>query len=60
MEQDELKRNLDKIYKVGFKNGQIEMKNKVLKKINRNWNLLRIKNPLDLAIEIIKIIDKIK
>lgn len=31
---------VDTVYSVGFKNGQIEMKNKVLKKLNRDWTLI--------------------
>jgi hypothetical protein len=31
---EELKKYLDKVYAIGFKNGQIEMKNRVLIKIN--------------------------
>ena len=50
----------DKIYAVGFKNGQIEMKNKVLKNINRDWNLITIKPPMDLIVTILKKVNKIK
>lgn len=49
----------DKIYAVGFKNGQIEMKNKVLKKINRDWTLVTIKRPMELAMKILKMINKL-
>lgn len=34
------KKHLDEIYSIGFRNGQIEMRNKVLKSINRDWSLL--------------------
>lgn len=37
MNEKELEEALDKVYAVGFKNGQIAMKNKILKAINRDW-----------------------
>lgn len=59
MSEEELKAYLDKVYAIGFKNGQIEMKNKVLKKINRDWDLILIKKPMDLIMEILKKVNKI-
>lgn len=44
----------DEIYAIGFRNGQIEMKNKVLMKINRNWTL-----PVEPAMKILKMVNKI-
>lgn len=41
MNEDDVKIILDKVYAIGFKNGQIEMKNKVLKSINLDWSLVR-------------------
>jgi len=35
MTEEELKKITDEIYNIGFKNGGIEMKNKILKTINR-------------------------
>jgi hypothetical protein len=52
----ETKKIADKIYKVGVKNGGILMKNKILKKLNRDWTL----RPIDTVIKILKIINKIK
>jgi hypothetical protein len=60
MDEKELKAYLDKVYAIGFKNGQIEMKNKVLVKINRDWDLVAIKQPIDLIMEIIKKVDKVR
>lgn len=60
MTKSELKKNLDEVYAVGFKNGQIEMKNKVLMKINRDWKLVTIKQPMDLIMEILKKVNKIR
>ncbi len=55
-----LKENLDEVYSVGFRNGQIEMKNKVLKAINRDWSLVTIKKPLDVAMKIMKKVNSLK
>lgn len=51
----EAKKIADKIYKVGLKNGSILMKNKILKRLNRDWTL-----PVNLMIKVLKIINKIK
>lgn len=40
MSEEELKKGLDEVYAVGFRNGQIEMRNKILKSINRDWRLI--------------------
>lgn len=45
------------IYEQGFKNGSIEMKNKVLKEINRDISLFTTKNE---TLRILKKIDKMK
>lgn len=50
----------DEIYNVGFKNGRIEMKNKIIKKINQNWLFVTIKDPFTLIVAIMKFISKIK
>jgi hypothetical protein len=60
MEEGEIKKCLDSVYAIGFKNGQIEMKNKVLKKINRDWSLVTIHKPMDLIIAILKSVQKIR
>lgn len=58
--KNETKEIADKIYAVGFKNGQIEMKNKVLKTINRDWDLITIKRPMDLIMRVLKKVNKIR
>ena len=67
MDEEELKKYMDKVYAVGFKNGQIEMRNRVLMKINRTvkfWlggsasmmvDLLKTINKLPLTKDITKI-----
>jgi len=56
----ETKEIADKIYKVGFRNGGIAMKSKILKKINRDWKLSTAKTSAGLIVEILKVINKIK
>lgn len=56
----ELKEVTDQIYNVGFTNGGIEMKNKILKRINRDFTLAWKKESVDLVIKILKIINKVK
>ncbi len=56
----ETKEIADKIYAVGFRNGQLEMRNKVLKRINRDRDLITIKSPMDLIMRILKTVNKIK
>lgn len=51
------KEQLDAVYSIGFKNGQIEMRNKVLKSINRDWSLIR---DADLLIKVMKKINKLR
>jgi hypothetical protein len=55
--QEEVKKALDEVYAVGFRNGQIEMKNKILKSINRDWSL--ITNP-SLMVKLMKKIQHLK
>jgi len=57
MTQFELKEAMDKVYSVGFKNGQIFMKSKILKALNRDWSL--ITDPR-LLIRILKKINSMK
>lgn len=52
---EEIKNIYDKIYQVGFKNGQIEMRNKILKSINRNWSLIP---NADLMVKLMKNINR--
>ena len=58
-EQLEVEKIADRIYNVGFRNGQIDMQSKVLKKINRDWSLLALK-PTALIMQILKSVNKIK
>lgn len=58
MKEEDLIKLADEIYAVGFKNGQIEMKNKVLKRINRDWTLIGMKT-VDALIMILKGVNKI-
>lgn len=51
------KEDLDEAYSIGFRNGQIEMRNKVLKSINRDWSLLP---NADLVIKLMKKINKLR
>lgn len=60
MKEEELKEYLDEVYNIGFKNGCIEMKNKVLKTLNTDWKLFGTKVEVDLLVKILKKIDKIK
>lgn len=57
MEEEEIKKGLDEVYAVGFKNGQIEMRNKILKSINRDWSLVM---HVDLMVKLMKKINRIK
>lgn len=57
----EFKAFADEVYKTGLKHGGIEMKNKILKSINRDWKLVSSnKTPAGLIVEILKKINKIK
>ena len=51
------KEHLDAVYSIGFKNGQIEMRNKVLKSINQDWSLLPDAN---LMMKVMKKINKLR
>ena len=59
MTEKDIENWAESVYALGFKNGQIEMKNKILKNINRNWNLVTTKRPMSVATEILKKIYKI-
>ena len=50
----------DKIYTIGFRNGQVAMRNRVLQKINHDWTLVTIKPPMDLIMKILKNVSKIR
>ncbi len=52
-----LKQQLDEVYSVGFRNGQIEMRNNVLKAINRDWTLVK---DFALMVKIMKKINKLR
>jgi len=57
MKEEELKKYLDEVYAIGFKNGQIEMRNKILKSINRDWKLM---SNADLTVKLLKKINCLK
>lgn len=52
-----LKKSADKIYAMGYRNGQIEMKNRVLKLVNRDWTIVG-KSAVDTAMYFLKKINK--
>ncbi len=56
----ETKKIADEIYAVGFRNGQIDMKNRVLKKINRDWSLVTMTKPFEAPMRIMRMINRIK
>ncbi len=61
--QDELQlieRKLDEVYEVGFKNGRIDMKSKILKSLNRDWKLFTTVPEVSLLVKILKKINKLK
>lgn len=60
MTEKQLKEKLDQVYRVGRRNGSIEMKSKILKSLNRDWSLFRTKSELDLCIKILKKINRLK
>lgn len=57
MKEDEVKKYLDEVYGIGFKNGQIEMRNKILKFMNRDYDLLP---NVDLMVKLMKKIDRLR
>jgi len=59
MKEEEMRKITDEVYMIGNRNGGIEMKNRILKKINRDWKLPTIKPSGDLVIKILEKIDKI-
>lgn len=56
----DIKKELDKLYDTGFNNGSIEMKNKIMKSLNRDWRMFTSVAQVKLLIKILKKIDKIK
>lgn len=56
----ELKEAMDEVYAIGFKNGGIEMKNKILKKINRDFSLFINQKAGFVAVKILKMVAKLK
>lgn len=58
MKEEELKEYMDRVYAVGFRNGQIEMKNRVLMKLNRDIKLW-IGGKADFMMELLKKINKL-
>jgi hypothetical protein len=60
MNEKDLKEKLDEIYNIGVKNGGIEMKNKILKSLNRDWKLFSEAPKVSFLMKILKKINKIK
>lgn len=58
--EKEVKDVMDEVYNIGLKNGRIEMKNKILKSLNRDWKLFSTAPQVDLLIKILKKINRIK
>lgn len=56
----EMKKYLDEVYEVGLKNGRIEMKNKILKSLNRDWKLFKNKAEFDLMVKILKKVNRLQ
>lgn len=59
MKKADLKEAMDKVYAAGFKNGQIEMRNNVLKLINRDYSVFDLRG-VKLGVYYMKKINKIK
>lgn len=55
----ELKEKLDEVYNIGVKNGRIEMKNKILKSINRDWKLFTTAPEMHLLVKVLKKINRL-
>ena len=56
-----IKGQLDEVYNIGVRNGEILMKNEILKQLNRDWNLWGWKKEnLDLCVKVLKKINRIK
>lgn len=59
MKEEELKKYMEEVYLIGFKNGQIEMKNRVLIKLNRDVNFWTSKNNANFLVTLLKTINKL-
>ena len=59
-EEKYLQQRMDEVYAIGFKNGQIEMQNRVLKLINTDLDIMAIRNSVDVAMHFIKRIKKMR
>jgi hypothetical protein len=59
MDDSTFKEALDDVYSAGFRNGALEMKNKVLKSINRDWNLFGTPAELKLMVKVMKKINRL-
>ena len=60
MKEKTLKQGMDEVYSIGLKNGSIEMKNKIMKSLNRDWKLFRTTEEIRMLIKVLKKINKIK
>lgn len=59
-EKKALKSTLNQVYSIGFRNGQIDIKYRILKAINRDWSLIAIRRPVDLVMKILKKVNALK
>ena len=54
------KKQLDEVYNIGRRNGAIDMKNKILKSLNRDWKLWGYKKEnVDLCVKVLKKINRL-
>lgn len=53
------KQKLDEVYNIGLRNGGIDMKNKVLKSLNRDWKLFTTASELKLLVKVLKKINRL-
>lgn len=60
MTTEELKEKLDEVYAIGFRNGRIDMKNKILKSLNRDWKLFHSVATVGLMVKILKKINRLR
>jgi hypothetical protein len=59
MTEEKIKKAMDEVYAVGFKNGGISMKNKILKRLNTDWKMFRTKPEMDILIKVLKKINRL-
>lgn len=60
MNDIQFKKKLDEIYETGFRNGRIDMKNKIMKSLSRDWKLFTFPPDVNLMMKILKKINRLK